>query len=122
MALCQKVYLICITMVMKRYHQNFSNEPMTFRTWMLMVDSVDESDFLWLKAFDIPIRIEAPEHKFDTVNGATYTVYAKPTYTLDTQTDKQRDMIVLKYGNTAMLIQEEIVSGQGMCTLSEIKW
>lgn len=108
---------------MKRYHQNFSNEPVTFRTWMLMVDSVDESDFLWLKAFDIHIRIEQPEHTFDTVNGKSmHTVYGKPAYTLDTQTDKQRDMIVLKYGNTAMLIQEEILLGQGMCTLSEIKW
>lgn len=109
---------------MKRYHANMTTKPMTFRTWMLLVDSVDESDFKWLKAFDIPIRIEQPTHTFDTVNGKSkHTVMGKPTYTLDTTTDKQRDMVVLKYGNSALLIQEELVlSGMSTCTLNEIKW
>lgn len=102
-----------------------TNEPMKYRTWMLMVESVDESDFKWLKAFDISIRIEAPEHTFDTVNGkSTHTVYGKPKYTLDTTNDKQRDMIVLKYGSQALLVQEEIVLPGTMstCTLSGINW
>ena len=110
---------------MKRYYHNMTHEPMKYRTWMLMVDSVDESDFKWLKAFDIPIRIEQPSHTFDTINGkSTHTVMGKPTYTLDTTTDKQRDMIVLKYGNQVLLIQEEHVLPGSMstCTLSGITW
>ena len=110
---------------MKRFYYNMTPEPMKYRTWMLMVDSVGEADFKWLKAFDIPIRIEQPEHTFDTVNGkSTHTVYGKPKYTLDTTTDKQRDMVMLKYGNQAMLIQEEHVLPGSMstCTLSGITW
>jgi len=92
---------------------------------MLLVDSVGEADFIWLKAFDIPIRIERPEHTFDTVNGnSTHTVYGKPRYTLDTTTDKQRNMVVLKYGNQALLIQEETMLPGSMstCTLDRINW
>jgi len=110
---------------MKRYHANMTNEPMTFRTWMLLVDAVDESDFKWLKAFDIPIRIEQPSHTFDTVNGKSmHTVMGKPAYTLDTTTDKQRDMVVLKYGNQALLIQEEhmLPGSMSTCTLDRIVW
>ena len=109
---------------MKRYHANMTNEPMTFRTWMLMVDSVGDADFKWLGAFGITIRVEAPEHTFDTINGRTHTVRGKPTYTIDTTTDKQRDMVVLKYGNQALLIQEDRVlpGSMSMCTLDRIVW
>lgn len=109
---------------MKRYHQNLTNEIITFRTWALMVDSVDESDFKWLKAFDIPIRIDRPEHTFDVSTGASKTIYGKPTFTIDTTTDKQRDMVVLKYGNLAILIQEDrVLPGSiNTCTLDRIVW
>lgn len=109
---------------MKRYHANMTNEPMTFRTWMLLVDSMDESDFKWLGAFGIKVRVEAPEHTFDTSSGSTHTVYGKPSYTIDTTTNKQRDMVVLKYGNQALLIQEEHVlpGSMSMCTLDRIVW
>ena len=101
-----------------------SNEIKTYRTWILAVDNIGEADFKWLTAFDIPVRIEAPEHKFDTTNGGTYTVYAKKTITCDTTTDKQRDMLILKYGNDAVLIQEEhILPGtMSTCTLSTLTW
>ena len=91
-----------------------------------MVDSIDESDFLWLKAFDISIKIEQPHHTFDVAlgGGRTHTVVGKPTYTIDTTTDKQRDMVILKYGNQALLIQEEHVLPGSMstCTLDRIVW
>jgi hypothetical protein len=98
---------------------------MTFRTWMLNSDYViGEDDFKWLKAFGIPIRIDKPEHTFDTVTGRQHTVYGKPVYTLDTTTDKQRDMVVLKYGNQALLMQEEHVlpGTTSTCTLDRIVW
>jgi len=106
---------------MKRYHQNFTNQPITFRTWMLIKEDINESDFLWLKAFDIPIRIEQPTHDFEVIGGGTHKkVYGKRTITLESTTDKQRNMIVLKYGNDAVLIQEEILLGQSMCTLDRL--
>ncbi len=109
---------------MKRFYHNMSNEPRKYRTWILAVDEVGEADFKWLHAFDIPVRIEAPEHKFDKSGGGTYTVYGKKTITCDTTTDKRRDMLVLKYGNQAVRIQEEIVLPGTMstCTLSGITW
>jgi hypothetical protein len=110
---------------MKRYHHNGTNEPMTFRTWMLNSDYViGEADFIWLKAFDIPIRIDKPEHTFETANGGTHTVYGKPVFTLDTTTDKQRNMLVLKYGPDIVLIQEEhvIPNSFSVCTLDRIVW
>jgi hypothetical protein len=110
---------------MKRYHHNATNEPMTFRTWMLNSDYViGEADFIWLKAFDIPIRIDTPTHDFTTVSGQTVTVQGKPMYTLDTTTDKQRNMLVLKYGPDIVLIQEEhvISNSFSVCTLDRIVW
>ena len=93
---------------MKRYYQNLTHEPIKYRTWLLLQETVDESDFKWLKAFDIPIRVDQPTHTFDTMSGPR-SITGKPSYTLDTTTDKQRDMIVLKYGNSALLLQEQIV-------------
>ena len=109
---------------MKRFYHNMSNEIKTYRTWMLTVESMDQSDFKWLHAFDIPVRVEAPEQKFDKQGGGTYTLYGKPTYTADTWTDKQRDMLILKYGNDAVLIQEEhVLPGTiSTCTLSSLTW
>ena len=108
---------------MKRYHHNATNEPMTFRTWMLASDYViGEDDFKWLKAFDIPIRIDKPEHTFDTATGRQHTVYGTPIYTLDTTTDKQRNMLMLKYGDQIILLQEEYVipNSFSVCTLDRI--
>ena len=109
---------------MKRFYYNMSNEPKKYRTWLLLQDSVTEADFKWLKAFDIPIRIEAPEHTFDTTGGSAHTVYGKPRYTLDTTTDKQRDMLMLKYSPNILLIQEETILPGSMstCTLSGVTW
>ena len=109
---------------MKRYHQNLTDEVKTFRTWVLMKDSVDESDLVWLNSLDIYIRIERPEHTFDTTNGLKQTVYGRPTITLDTTTDKQKAMLYLKYGNLVMLIQEEhVLPGTiSTCTLDRIVW
>lgn len=109
---------------MKRFYFNQSHKPMKYRTWILARETVGEDDFKWLKAFDIPIRVDAPEKKFDTNSGKTYTVYGKPLYTLDTTTDKQRDMLVLKYGNDVVLLSEEVVLPGSMseCTLSGVTW
>jgi hypothetical protein len=110
---------------MKRFYHNMSNEPKKYRTWMLNSDYViGEDDFKWLMAFDIPIRIDKPEQTFTTASGRSHTIYGKANYTLDTTTDKQRDMLVLKYGNDIVLIQEEIVLPGTMstCTLSDITW
>jgi hypothetical protein len=101
-----------------------SNEIKTYRTWILTVDNIGEADFKWLTAFNIPVRIEAPEHEFSTSNGGKHRIYGKKTITCDTTTDKQRDMLILKYGNDAVLIQEEhILPGTiSTCTLSSITW
>jgi len=110
---------------MKRYHYNMTNEPMTYRTWMLNSDYViGEDDFKWLKAFDIPIRIDKPEQTFETLSGRSHTIYGKPVYTLDTATDKQRNMLMLKYGADIVLLQEEHVMANSMslCTLDRIVW
>lgn len=94
---------------MRRYYHNMGHEPVQHRTWLIDQETINEDDFKWLMAFNIPIRIEAPEQKFDTSGGGTYTVYGKKTYTCDTTTDKQRDMLILKYGNKAVLIFETVV-------------
>ena len=109
---------------MQRFYYNMSNEPMKYRTWIIAQDKIEEDDFIWLKAFDIPIRIDRPSQEFDTINGSKQVIYGKAMYTCDTTTDKQRDMLVLKYGNKAVLLQEEIVlpGSLSTCTLSGITW
>ncbi len=109
---------------MRRFYHNMSNEPKKYRTWIIAQETMGEDDFKWLMAFDIPVRIDKPEQTFNTASGRQHTIYGKPTFTCDTTTDKQRDMLVLKYGNKAVLIQEEIVLPGTMstCTLSDITW
>ena len=109
---------------MKRGHFNQTTEPITFRTWILDRETVGEDDFLWLKAFNIPIRIDRPSHEFTTPIGGSHTVYGKPTFTLDTTTNKQRDMLVLKYGNDVVLLLEETLlpNSISVCTLDRINW
>lgn len=108
---------------MKRFYYNMTTEPIKYRTWLLLKEDITEADFLWLKAFDIPISIDPGEQEFNTSKGV-YRYAGKQTYTLESTTDKQRNMIVLKYGNIAMLIQEEIVLPGTMstCTLDRIVW
>lgn len=100
------------------------HEPKQYRTWLLARESVGEDDFKWLKAFDISIRVDAPTQEFDSFGGTTHKIYGKPLYTMDTTTDKQRDMLILKYGNDVVLLSEEIVLPGTMstCTLSGISW
>lgn len=42
---------------------------------------IGEDDFKWLMAFGIPIRIEKPEHTFETAGGGKHTVYGRANYT-----------------------------------------
>ena len=110
---------------MKRFHHNGTNEPMTFRTWMLNSNYVvGEDDFKWLKAFDISIKIDKPEQTFTTATGRSHTIYGTPMYTLDTTTDKQKNMLMLKYGDQIVLLQEEHVlpNSMSVCTLDRIVW
>jgi hypothetical protein len=97
---------------------------MKYRTWIIAQETISEDDFKWLKAFDIPIRIDKPSHDFNDMNGGTKSIYGKPLYTCDTTTDKQRDMLILKYGNNAIMLREEVVFPGSMstCVLSDISW
>ncbi len=107
-----------------RAHINQTTKPIMFRTWILTQDEVGEDDFKWLKAFDIPIRIEQPTHEFDVIGGGKHKVVGRRTITLDTTTDKQRDMLVLKYGSNVVMLIEEIVLPNSMqqCTLTGVTW
>ncbi len=109
---------------MKLHHFNQTNKPVCFRTWILAQETINEDDFKWLKAFDISIKVDQPKHTFDTSTGGTHSVYGKPLYTVETTTDKQRDMLVLKYGNHAVLLSEELVLPNSMstCELKGITW
>ncbi len=91
------------------------HEPITYRTWLLTVDTIGEADFLWLRGFEIPIRIDRPTQEFDSFGGQTHKIYGKPLYTCDTTTDKQRDMLILKYGNQAVLLSETLVTPGTIC-------
>lgn len=109
---------------MKRFYHNMSNEPKKYRTWLITQESIGEADFKWLRAFDIPIRIDRPEQEFDSLGGTTHKIYGRVMYTCDTTTDKQRDMLVLKYGNNAVLLSEEVVMPGTISTstLSGVTW
>lgn len=108
---------------MKRYYQNLSDEPIKFRVWKLTRTDLNESDVKWLKGLGISFRIESDEQTFETSKG-TYQYAGRNVITLDSNTDKQRNMIVLKYGNDAVLIQETIVlpGTLSTCTLDRIDW
>lgn len=101
-----------------------SKETMRYRTWILGVESMGKADFLWLKGLNIDIRIDAPMKEFDSFGGQTHRLHGKPMYTCDTTTDKQRDMLILKYGNDAILLAETVVLPNTMteAVLKEVSW
>lgn len=95
-----------------------------YRSWILAQDTFDQTDYLWLNSLGVSIIIDQPAHTFETLGGGKHTIAGKRTIKLESTTDKQRNMIVLKYGGNAILISEEILLpiGSGICTLSEINW
>lgn len=94
---------------MKRFYQNLGHEPVRHRTWILFQDSIDAADFKWLNGLSIPITVEQNPIEINS-NGVNYQVAGRAVYSLDTTTDKQRDMLVLKYGDSVLLVQEETVA------------
>lgn len=105
---------------MKRYYHNFTNEPVRYRTWLFLKESVNNSDLLWLKSLGISVRIDEPTKEIFAANGTRWEMKGKPSITLETTTDKQSSMLYLKYDNDILLIQDEIVlpNTLGTCTLS----
>lgn len=108
---------------MKKYYYNNSNEPTCFRTWILALETIGEDDIKWITAFDMSIRVDQPTHDIHSANGTTRKIVSKALYTVETTTDKQRDMLVLKYGNKAVMLVEEWVMPNSIstCVLKEIR-
>ena len=109
---------------MTHCRQNVGTTPTCYRTWLLLQDTLDRADYLWLDGLGVTLNLDQPTHTFETLGGGTHTIAGKRTIRLESTTDKQRDMIVLKYGNTAVLLSEEIVlpGSMSVCTLDRINW
>lgn len=94
---------------MKRHHFNMTNEPVTFSTWLYLKQTLNESDFKWLKGFDISVKIDAPTHEIHDANGTTRHLQGKPLITFDTTTEKQSHMLMLKFSEDIVLLQRCVV-------------
>lgn len=101
---------------------NDTNSIQHVKRWMIVQDTFDESDAKWMIAFGIRMHIDSPTHTFDTASGGKHTIAGKPRIEVTTTTDKQRDMLVLKYGQSAVILSEEWVMPSQMSTLKEVRW
>ncbi len=79
----------------------------TYKTWIIYQDDVNQDDLIWLKAFGIsPIL---PEHEVREITYGNQTWHATgvriKNFGAVTTTKKQEEMLVLKYGNCLLLHQ-----------------
>ena len=99
------------------YFINDTNSIQHVKHWTILQDTFDESDAKWLIAFGMRVHVERPTHTFDTANGGKHTIAGKPRIEVTTTTDKQRDMLMLKYAQSAVILSEEWVMPYQTCTL-----
>lgn len=77
-----------------------------FKTWIIGKDDFGEDDILWLRGFGI--TIVPPDVTVETVSlyGHQFQVAGKKTpFGAITTTQKQEQMLSLKYGNCMLLSQ-----------------
>ena len=79
----------------------------TYKTWLIQQDDVSEDDILWLKGHNIQAIMPHREVR-EIVYGNQvyhYTGAVIRNFGAITTTKKQEDMLVLKYGNLALVNQ-----------------
>ena len=91
-------------------HYNNEDKPLRVQRWVLLQSEFDNSDMLWINGCGMEVFIDRPTHTFETSSGKTHTIAGTPRIEITTKTDKQRDMLVLKYGNNAILLSDFIVA------------
>ena len=103
---------------------NDTSRPVQYRTWVILQDSFDAADAKWIIGIGAFVHVNRPTHTFDTMDGRQHTIAGKPRIEVTTTTDKQRDMLMLKYGNSMLLVMEEYVLPNSMttCTLKGVTW
>ena len=100
---------------------NNTNSPVEVSRWMIIQETFDESDARWIVGWGMRVHVDRPTHTFDTANGGKHTIAGKPRIEIITETDKQRDMLMLKYGQCAILLSKEHVLPNTSSYL-EVRW
>ena len=88
-----------------------TNQPTILRRWTLNKTTFSEADYLWCKGLKVGLRAPAPEiMSIDTAYGSRRVdMYTEiPRVLITTNTREQEAMLKLKYGDSLILMQEEI--------------
>ena len=103
---------------------NDTSKPVKHRMWILMQDAFGPDDAKWIAGIGANVYVDQPKHTFDVIGGGKHTIVGKPRIEINTTTDKQRDLLMLKYGDRIFLAMEEYVLPNSMstCTLKGITW
>jgi hypothetical protein len=106
------------------YFINDTNSIQHVKRWAIVQDTFDESDAKWIISFGMRVSVDRPTHTFDTMGGGRHTIAGKPRIEVVTTTDKQRNMLMLKYGASAILIQQEYVMPGSISSvnINEVRW
>ena len=91
---------------MREVVYNNTSKPVITRRWWINQDTFGEDDAKWMQAFEMQVHIDQPTHTFDTYGGQKKVITGKPRIEVTTTTDKQRDMLMLKYGENLLLIHQ----------------
>jgi hypothetical protein len=100
---------------------NDTNSPVEISRWAIIQETFDETDARWIVGFGMRVHVDRPTHTFDTHGGGKHTIAGKPRIEVITKTDKQRDMLVLKYGQSAVLLSREFVLPNST-SYNEVRW
>lgn len=85
---------------------NNTNHSITSTVWLLLQDTIDVDDIKWIAGIGASVHVDQPSHTFDVMGGGTHRVAGKARIEVTTTTDKQRTMLVLKYGDRMIKLSE----------------
>lgn len=88
---------------------NITNSTVKNTVWTLLQDSFGPDDAKWIVGIGATVNIDQPTHTFDSFAGKTFTVKAKPRIEIITTTDKQHNLLMLKYSDRIIKLSEVIV-------------
>lgn len=88
---------------------NNTNKPIKTSVWTLLQDTFGPDDAKWIAGIGAFVHVDHPTHTFNTQCGGQHTVAGKPRIEITTTTDKQRDMLMLKYGDKLIKLSEVLV-------------
>jgi hypothetical protein len=93
---------------------NNTNKPLVTKRWWINQDTIGEDDLKWLRRFGAQVNVDQPTHTFEVMGGGTHKIAGKLKIEVTTTTDEQQNMLMLKYSERLVLIEQFVTLPNSM--------